>query len=65
MTSKETEIDEGDLWAMMIRDAQITAITHGTAFLKFTYVDHTIHVECLKPEDYMPWHMLHTSEKLQ
>lgn len=61
----QQEIDEADLWALAIREAQMTAVIHGTAFLKFTFVDQTIHVECLRPEDYMPWGLMNTMETKQ
>lgn len=61
----QREIDEADLWALMIRDAQIEAVIHGTAFLKFTYQDNTINVELLKAHDYMPWGLMNTMETKQ
>ena len=61
----QREIDEADLWALMIRDAQISAVVHGTAFLKFTYEDNMINVELLKPHDYMPWGLMNTMETKQ
>lgn len=63
--STEHQVEEVELWAQMIRDAQIMAITHGTAFVKFSFEDQTIHVELLQPHAYMSRGLINTMETKQ
>lgn len=62
----QTEVDEAEMWASVIRGAQIEAITHGVSFIRMTHhEDHTLHVEILQPHDYMPWGLTNTMETKQ